>query len=372
MAGSLQEIVNLVLDLTVCVQQIPAPTFHEAQRSAFLNEKFLLHGLQEVSTDILGNVFGRLPGAGDQAPVVVSAHLDTVFPEGTDLHLIHKEGQISGPGIGDNSLGVAALFGVLSLLRESPILPGDVWFVANTCEEGLGNLRGMQAVIDRFGNQAAAYIVLEGMGLGRITHRGLGVQRYRVTMCTQGGHSWANFGRPSAVQELARFVSHLENLHLPTEPRTTYNVGVFEGGTCVNVIPSEAHLELDLRSEDVNALTDVCTQVENLAGSLNRNGCDYVSVKLEIIGQRPAGEIPADHPLVQSAVRSLRALGFSAQLSIGSTDANLPLSRGLPAICLGLTTGADSHTLGECIQTQPVGLGLQQVVDVIRSVNHIA
>jgi tripeptide aminopeptidase len=367
MPDSLQEIINMVLDHTVRIQQIPAPTFAEAQRSDYMKENFSLYGLQEVTSDALGNVFGRLPGTGEKAPVVVSAHLDTVFPEGTDLHLIHSEGQICGPGIGDNSLGAAALFGVLEMLQESPKLPGDVWLVANTCEEGLGDLKGMKAVVDRFGHQAAAYIVLEGMGLGRITHRGLGVQRYRVTMCTQGGHSWAHFGRPSAVLELARFVGLLHDLHLPTEPRTTYNVGVFKGGTSVNVIPSEAHLELDLRSEDVDALKELCTQVEKLAGSFIRIGSDYVSVNLEIIGLRPAGEIPDDHPLVQSAVDSLYRLGFSPQLGIGSTDANVPLSRGIPSVCLGVTTGTDSHTLSECIQTEPVALGLQQVVDVVRS-----
>lgn len=368
MTYNLQEIAIQVLELTMHIQQIPAPTFSEAQRSALVQSKFILHGLQDVTRDALDNVYGRLPGSGSQAPIVISAHLDTVFPEGTNLQIIQSEGKISGPSIGDNSLGVAGLIGVLQMLQQSSPLPGDVWFVANTCEEGLGNLRGIRAVVDRFGGQACAYIVLEGMGLGRITHRGLGVERYRVTMNTPGGHSWANYGRPSAVHELARFVSQLESLTLPAEPRTTYNIGVFTGGTSVNVIAPEAHLEIDLRSEDVNALSALCSQVKDLAGSFEHPGSDYVKVTVDVIGQRPAGEIPAKHPLVQAAAQSLRSLGFEPQLGIGSTDANVPLSRGFPAVCLGLTTGSDAHALTECIHTAPIGSGLQQVVDVIRSI----
>jgi tripeptide aminopeptidase len=367
MEDNRQEVANQVLDLAIRIQQIPAPTFYESQRSAFLQTAFIQQGLLDVTRDGIDNVFGRLAGAGTQPPVVVSAHLDTVFPEGTDLRLTQTEAKISGPGIGDNSLGVAGLVGVLNLLRQSGPLKGDVWFIANTREEGLGNLKGMRTVVERFGSETSAYIVLEGIGLGRVTHRGLGVTRYRVTMNTQGGHSWANFGRPSAVHELARFASRLEDLSLPTEPRTTYNIGVFTGGTSVNVIASEAHLELDLRSEDVNALTNLCTQVKDLAESFSQSGNDSVNVILDIIGQRPAGEIPADHPLVQGAVHSLRELGLTPQLGIGSTDANVPLSLGFPAICLGLTTGMDAHSSSESIHTEPIRLGLQHVVDVIRS-----
>ena len=355
-----------VLDLAVAIQQIPAPTFAEEQRSAYLRACFEAEGLSDVWVDELGNLFGRLPGVGVSPPLVVTAHTDTVFPAGTDLRVQREVERIHGPGIGDNALGAAGLLGLVWALREKQItLPGDLWLVANVCEEGLGDLRGMRRVVERFGDRPLAYLVLEGMSLGQVYHRGLGVRRYRITARTPGGHSWVDFGRPSAIHELAKLVTRLTALPLSNRPRCSLNVGMIAGGTSVNTIAAEAWLELDLRSESAQALLNLVEGVETLVVGA---GCEDVRVCMDAIGERPLGRIPARHPLVQLARRSLEAQGLKPNLSIGSTDANVPLSRGLPAVCLGLSTGARAHTLQEYIYTAPLQKGLACLVEVVERV----
>jgi acetylornithine deacetylase/succinyl-diaminopimelate desuccinylase-like protein len=341
----------------------PGPHLSEARRAAFIHTQFIAEGLFNVAMDSLGNVFGRLPGAGLVRPLVVTAHTDTVFPEPVDLSVRREDGRIAGPGLGDNSMGVAGLFGLLWALRSrGAALPGDLWLVANVGEEGLGNLGGMRLVVERFGARALAYIVLEGMSLGQVYHRGLDVQRYRISVRTAGGHSWVDYGRPSAVHELGALIGQLTAIPLPNAPRTTLNVGVISGGTTVNSIASLASLELDLRSESAQSLANLARQVETLVTAANRPG---VQVQAEISGQRPAGEIPPTHPLVRLAARCLEAQGIQPTLNVGSTDANIPLSRGLPAVCLGLTLGAGAHTVEEFIYTAPLGKGLAQLVALV-------
>lgn len=354
-----------LVELAKRIQQIPAPTFSEARRADFVHQRFLAEGLEDVSVDPVGNVYARLAGSGTAPPLVISAHLDTVFPEHTDLALSLGAGRVAGPGIGDNATGVAGLFGLLWGLRGlNATLNRDLWLVANVGEEGLGDLCGMRAVVDRFGAQTEAYIILEGMALGQIYHRGLGVQRYRITFETEGGHSWVDYGKPSAVHELGLLVSQLAALKLPDSPRTSLNVGMISGGTSINTIAPSAYLDLDLRSEDPETLSGLVARVEAMVAAFDR---PEVRVKTQIIGQRPAGEIPAEHPLVRQAVEVLMGLGITARLNIGSTDANIPLSRGLPAICIGLTNGGGAHTLREYIQTSPLGKGLEQLIRLVRA-----
>ncbi len=360
----MNNITSRLVDLAIAIQQIPAPTFHEAMRAEFVRACFVEEGLApaDVKMDETGNVYARVagspitkrqrdsmrgPSAGHGKALVVSAHLDTVFPSNVDLHLERKPESIHAPGIGDNSLGVAGLFGLVWTLRERNLtLPGDLWLVANVCEEGLGDLRGMRAMVDRFGSGALAYIVLEGMALGQITHRGLGVRRVRITIRTSGGHSWIDFGQPSAIHELAALATRITALSRAgtgttssrsgtgttssrsgtgttssradngttssragtgtTSPRTTLNIGIISGGTSVNTIAAEAMLELDLRSESAETLEALSRQVERIANSAKKRG---VIVKTEIIGRRPSGELPADHPLVRLAEDCLRAVG---------------------------------------------------------------
>ena len=359
-----QPLLERLLDLTVAIQQIPAPTFGETARAKFVLDTFRGEALSDISTDAVGNVYARLPGQGTALPLVVSAHLDTVFPLETDLAVQREPERMAGPGIGDNALGVAGLFGLLWVLRSRP-LPGDLWLVANVGEEGLGNLWGMRAVVDRFAAQVKAYLVLEGLSLGQVYHRGLAVQRYEITTQTGGGHSWVDFGKPSAVHELATLVQRLSSLPLLSRPRTSLNVGVFSGGTSVNTIAAEARCLVDLRSEDKSALEALTLQVEKLIRGTNRPG---VHVSARVVGQRPAGAIPTSHPLVKLAASCLEAVHIQPRLNIGSTDANLPLSRGLPAVCLGLTTGGGAHTTGEFIETRPVQKGLEQLVSFVEKV----
>ena len=358
--------VKHLLDLTVQIQQIPAPTFAETQRAQFVRGLFEAEGLQDISVDEVDNVFACLPGEGRARPLIVSAHLDTVFPIETDLTVQRKKNRIIGPGIGDNSMGVGALIGLVQMLRARNIsLPGDLWLVANVCEEGLGDLRGMRAVVDRFGAGVHAYLIIEGLSLGYIQHRALGVQRYRVTTKTTGGHSWSDYGRPSALHQLSTLVTQLTAIPLPDNPRTTMNVGRMGGGTSINAIAADAWLELDLRSESPQVLTELAQTVEQLIETANKPD---VQVEAEVIGRRPAGELPVGHPLVRLAEDCLKEQGLEPRLMIGSTDANVPLSRGLPAVVLGVTNGTGAHTLGEYIYTEPVERGMQQLVQFVSRV----
>jgi len=361
---------NRILDLAVQIQQIPAPTFDEAARAQFVLEKFRAEGLTDVGKDSAGNVFARLSG-GTRSPLVISAHLDTVFPTATSLAARREGNRIYGPGIGDNSLGVAGMFGLVWMLREQGAsLPGDLWLVANTCEEGLGDLKGMKAICERFGPTPLCYLVVEGMALGHIYYRGTGVRRYRVTVHTQGGHSWTDFGRPSAIHELSKLAAQIAALKIPSTPRTTFNIGRIGGGTSINTIAPEAWLELDLRSEGATQLSDLARRVESLLETVNQRGLTRnfergVRVESEVIGQRPAGEIPMSHPIIKLAQSILREFGIEPSLTIGSTDANIPLSLGYPALVLGITRGKGAHTIGEYIETGPVAEGMEQLLQFV-------
>jgi len=373
-------IVQRVIEQTKKIQQIAAPTYSEGVRAKYIFECFEKEGLKDISIDQVGNVFARIPGRGVKPPIVVSAHLDTVFPHGTDLTISHKDGLIFGPGIGDNALGLGGLLGLVWGLRmkkkgerikdhspliNDPGLPGDIWLVANVGEEGLGNLQGMRVVVSRFDSSPLAYIVLEGMALGQVYHRALGVQRYSVRFQTPGGHSWVDYGKPSAIHELADLINKLGKVRLPSNPRTALNVGVIEGGTSINTIAAEAHFELDLRSESEGVLIELIRQVDTLVNEAEKVD---VKVTLEDIGSRPAGSINPEHPLIQLVISTLQSLGIQPILSVGSTDANIPLSQGLPAVCLGLTTGSGAHTLSENINPKFLSSGLAQLVAIVEGV----
>lgn len=353
------QIVNRVIELGIAIQQIPAPTFQEDARARFVHGVFTAEELADVTVDTAGNVYARVPGLGSTRPLVVSAHLDTVFPENTDLQVERGSDWIAGPGLGDNAIGVAGLLGLVWSLRQASVrLPSDLWLVANVAEEGLGDLLGMRAVVDRFGEQALAYIVLEGLALGQVYTRGLGVERYRIRVHTPGGHSWVDYGRPSAIHNLAELVTHICKIELSNLPRSSLNAGIISGGTSVNTIAAEAHLELDLRSECQETLEDIRRQVLALVQSAER---PEVKLEWELIGRRPAGEISNEHALIRLAVESLEQQGIAANLNIGSTDANIPLSRGFPAVCLGLTMGGRAHTVDEYIWVAPLAQGLAQI-----------
>jgi tripeptide aminopeptidase len=362
--------IDRLLELAIQIQQVPAPTFEEKPRAEFVRKRFVEEGLKDVVLDSVDNVYGRWTGdhGPDKKvkPLIVSAHMDTVFPSETSLHVTRDDERVYGPGIGDNSLGVAALFGMVWMIRERRIrLHHDVWFVANVCEEGLGDLRGMKAVVEQFGENVKAYLVIEGLSFGHVYNRAIGVKRYRVTVKTAGGHSWSDYGRPSAVHEAAKLITDITSLSIPVMPRTTLNIGRISGGTGINVLASEATFELDMRSESTEILNSLVSQVERLIRNANKEG---VKIEPAVIGERPAGEIASDHPLIKLAVECLREQGIKAELTCGSTDANIPLSRGLPATVLGVTTGDGAHTVHEFIDVGHVEKGMEQLVRFVEKV----
>ncbi len=358
---SVEQFIERLLDLACAVQQIPAPTFHEQARAEFVRDQFLRLTLSDVEVDDLGNVYGRRPG-GPGLPVLVTAHTDTVFPAETPLALTRAPDRITGPGIGDNSLGVAGLCGLMWAL-EGEALPGDLLLAANVGEEGLGDLRGMRRVVERFGARVRAIIVLEGMALGYIQVGGVGVRRYRFTAQTEGGHSWLHFGRPSAIHTLVRLGARLTDLVVPHSPKTTFNIGTIGGGTSINTIAREAALDLDLRSEDPALLAALIARVEELAASFNGQG---VKLETQVIGNRPSGSIARDHPLAQLAARATQEAGLAYTFESGSTDANLPLSLGMPCVSVGLTYGGNAHRPDEYIETRDIEKGWQAFVNVVR------
>ncbi|MCM8748357.1 M20/M25/M40 family metallo-hydrolase [Thermomicrobiaceae bacterium CFH 74404] len=362
--GSLiQEHLPRIVDLTARICAIPAPTFHEAERARFMAEQFRQRGLA-VEVDSLDNVVARRPGEGRAPALLLAAHLDTVFPPETPISVEHGEGWLQGPGIGDNSLGLAALLTLVDLLQAAGArTPGDLLLAANVGEEGLGNLRGIRALVERYGPELGAVIAVEGHNLGRVTHIAVGSLRLRLTVTGPGGHSWGAFGQPSAIHVLASIVTELTRLPVPKEPKTTYNVGLIEGGVSVNTIAPSASAVIDLRSIDPAELARLS---QSLAGIVERHRVDGVEIAEEVLGERPAGQTPVEAPLVQAAIGVLRELGLEPALDASSTDANIPIAHGIPAVCVGLTRGRGSHTLQERIEIEPIRLGLAQLVRLVQ------
>lgn len=351
-----------IIQQTIAIQQLPAPTFSEAGRAAYIQQRFEELGLERVQQDELHNVYGYYPGRNGGRPVILTAHSDTVFPAGTDLSVRHEGDRIYGPGIADNSLGVAGLLETIATLQRFDLRPPrPIWFVSNVGEEGLGDLRGMRAVVERFG-RARAYIVLEGGLFGRVCHQAIGVRRFRIEVTAPGGHSWGAFGTPSAIHILGNLIAAIDRIKVPQSPKTTYNVGHISGGTTINTIAGAAHMLLDLRSEDPAALDRLVQQVEEIVQRAGRQA--DVEVKMTAIGSRPAGQIPRDTPLVHWAVEALRQVGAARMLEFttGSTDANIPLSQGFPAVCVGLTSSGNAHRPDEYMEAGHLPAGLGQVL----------
>ncbi len=348
-----------LLDLTIRIAEIPAPTGAERERSRFVAGWLGEHGFPDIWRDDLGDLTVRVPGRSPGAPVMIAAHLDTVFPSGTDLSVRRLPTQAYGPGVGDNSLGVAALLMLPELLARLNHTPAvDLILALTVGEEGLGNLRGMRAVIDHHPGLGAA-IALEGHNLGRVTHIAVGSRRLRIEVSGPGGHSWGAFGQPSAIHALARIITELDALSLTASPKTTLNVGLIEGGVSVNTIAPSASCVVDMRSTDERALADLAERLERIVRGAARGG---ISTECVVLGVRPAGTVPRDSRLVQMASRTLKALGYDAIYDASSTDANIPISLGIPAVCLGITSGGNAHREDEYIDLPPVAAGMTQIL----------
>jgi acetylornithine deacetylase/succinyl-diaminopimelate desuccinylase-like protein len=350
-----------VLELTERIASVPSPTGAEETKSRLVERLYADEGLT-TRRDKLGNVIATVPGrlspAAGAKTVLVAAHIDTVFPLDTPLEIERSADRLSGPGIGDNSVAVAATIKLAELLRQAKEMPAvDVLLTGDVGEEGLGNLRGIREVMAAHPD-IGAVVALEGHNLGRVTHVAVGSRRYLVTAEGPGGHSWGDFGRPSAIHALSRLIAELDAIPLPRSPKTTLNVGTIEGGVSVNTIAPRASCLVDLRSTDETALHRLSDRVTRLVRRSNR--ADGVTFTVESIGERPAGVVAVDSPIVRIAAQTLSAFGVDPSFDASSTDANVPIAAGVPAVCIGLTTGGNVHRTDEYIDLAPVPTGLAQ------------
>ncbi|HXK07681.1 MAG TPA: M20/M25/M40 family metallo-hydrolase [Verrucomicrobiae bacterium] len=359
-----------ILDLQVRVCEIPAPPFKEEVRGRELARLFGELGLKDVRTDKAGNVIGVRPGKAARPNLVFSAHLDTVFPEGTNVKVTREGDVMKGPGIGDDCRGLAVMLGVIRALNEGHVqTQGTITFVADVGEEGLGDLRGMKSLFfDSLKGQIDRFISVDGIGLG-ITHIGVGSNRYKVTFQGPGGHSYGAFGMANPIQAMGRAIAKIDAIQVPAEPKTTFNVGRVGGGTSINAIPFEAWMEVDMRSADPAALKEVDTRfnaavkeavAEENARWHNRGA---VSAAAELVGVRPAGQTPKESPIVQTALAVSRALKIEEVLREGSTDSNVPMNLGIPAITIsGGGAGSGAHSLNETFNAKESWRGTQRAL----------
>lgn len=351
--------IESVASLTERICAVPAPTGQEGERAHFVAERWQERGYTP-EIDAINNVYVKRRGIDENHPyLLLLAHIDTVFPASTPL-IIKREGTtLSGPGIGDNSVSVATMLHTFDVLDNLGLkTAGDIIAVANVGEEGLGNLLGARTAVDRYRSQLGAVIVIDG-GLGYITHGAVGSKRWRITVRGPGGHSYGSFGTPSAIHGLGRIIAALADLQVPSTPKTTFNVGVIEGGTSVNTIAASASAQLDMRSTDVETLNQLAEQAREL---IEQRAGIGLSTEIEVLGERPAGELSVSDPLIQLATKTLRWLGIEPRYGSSSTDANIPISQHIPAACVGVTHGEHAHTLQEFLLIPPIGNGLAQIV----------
>ncbi len=360
----------------IAICSIPAPPFGEAKRAAHLQHKFREYGLTEAQVDAEGNCVALRHGATLSPLIVVSAHLDTVFPAGTNSSVRREQNKLFAPGIADDGCGLAALLALLGVLQECKIeTHGSLLFVGTVGEEGEGNLRGARYLLTtgEWANHVDAFISFDGPGIERITHAALGSRRYRVRLRGTGGHSWGDFGAANPVHALGRAIARLASYPAPPAPRTTFNVGRIEGGAGVNVIAREASMDVDLRSasgEELQRLDAFFRRVVREAADdenkARRPHQPPLEVELQLIGDRPSGETPIDASIVRLAEEATRLLGFRPVLDRSSTDSNIPISLGIPAITLGAGgTSGNTHTLDEWYDPHGREAGLKRALLVM-------
>ena len=352
--------------VTIC--EIPAPTFGEEARADYYMRQLAALGLDDVEMDSTGNVFGFLRGSKGHPKLLVAAHLDTVFPEGTDVKVRYENDKCCAPGIGDNSRGLAALLSVIRAFRHTRVKPvGDVIFCGNVGEEGLGDLAGIRAA---FHDNADidGFITVDGIGAKDVAYLATGSRRYEVTYRGPGGHSFGAFGVPSAIHAMGRAIAKIADLKTPPHPKVTFTVGTVSGGTSVNSIAAEASMLIDMRSNSTRELMEleakVLEAVRSAADEENvRWQSNNITVDTKLIGDRPAGSQASDSIIVQAAYASIQALGNTPHLEGPlSTDANIPIALGIPAICLGGGGhGGNAHSPDEWYENTDAYLGPQSV-----------
>lgn len=346
---------------------IPSSPFNEATRGAAYARRLRALGLTDVRTDSVGNVIARRAGTGDGPTVVIAGHLDTVFPGGTNFTVKRDGTRMLGPGIGDDSRGLAVVLAVARAFQKARLrTTGTVYFVGDVGEEGQGNLRGMRYL---FGQEMKGkidyFISVDGEGLG-VTSRAVGSHRYRVTYKGPGGHSYGAFGIPNPIHALGRAIAQIADVQVPTSPKTTFNVGVIQGGTSVNSIPATGTMDIDMRSESAESLDAIDAKVQKiLADAVSAENARWagpravsarLTVVIDTIGIRPTGGQADSSYIVRTALAAASTLGFASRTGASSTDANIPISLGIPAITIdGGGTGGGAHSLGEWYDDGPNG-----------------
>jgi acetylornithine deacetylase/succinyl-diaminopimelate desuccinylase-like protein len=360
----------------IAICSIPAPPFGEAARALYLREKFRALGLEDATIDTEGNCIAYRPGRTRTPLLVVSAHLDTVFPAGTDFRVRRAGSRLIAPGIADDGCGLAALIALARVFNECRIeTEGSLLFVGTVGEEGEGDLRGVNHLLTKgeWAGKIDFFISFDGPGIERITHAGVASRRYRVMVRGAGGHSWGDFGAANPVHALGRTVARLAAYPTPHEPRTTFNVGRIIGGTSVNAIPHEASMDVDLRSAEGDELMRLDAFFRRAVresiddeNAVRRANYSPLELELRLIGDRPGGVTAQTSQIVRLAEQATRALGIKPQLDRSSTDANLPISLGIPAITLGAGgASANSHTLDEWYDPKGRDIGLKRALLVM-------
>jgi len=361
--------------------EIPAPSFQEEKRAGAVMQLLAAEGL-EVHVDNLGNVIGELRGAQDKDVVLLAAHLDTVFPAGTDVKVRRAGERLMAPGISDNGTGLAGVIAIARAIHVAKIKPQHtILFVANVGEEGEGNLRGMRALIDAYRTKLAAVIVLDGSGIDHVTTKALASRRLEVVITGPGGHSWSDFGLPNPINALVRGSMRFINTKVPSSPRTTFNLGQVEGGTSVNSIPHEAKVKVDLRSESEVEITRLETALRECMAAGVKDEMDNsrdrsrgkLDWKVNLIGSRPGGELAADSALLAALRAADDDVGNKSRIERSSTDANIPLSMGIDAIAIGAGgNGGGAHSLQEWYEPAGREIGLKRVFLTLLGISGLA
>lgn len=355
------------------IVQIPAPSFEEQRRACWMHDR-LARLLDQVELDEAGNVIAQLVGREPALPpVVLAAHLDTIFPASTDLTLREQDGRLCAPGIADNARGLAALLAIARVLRTTELTPRrTLVFAATVGEEGIGDLRGVKYLFRAAGplQSASAFIALDGTGLNRIVHRAVGSRRLRFSVHGPGGHSWADRGTPNPIHAVSEAIARLAQAAPARDAAAGLAVGRIGGGTSVNAIPGDAWFEMDLRAESPGDLARLETEARAVIGEVvesangaRRQGTGRLRFDVDVIGDRPSGETPATTPLVRAARAATRCLGERASLVASSTDANVPIALGIPAIALG--AGGESgrtHTTDEWFSNERGPEGIERAL----------
>jgi tripeptide aminopeptidase len=355
------------LDQQVSICEIPAPDFHEQARAAEFKKRLIALGYPNTRIDTAGNVIAERAGTGNGPTVMIAGHLDTVFPEGTDVKVKRDGNKFAAPGIGDDCRGLAVILAVAKALNEGQVKTnGKVILVGNVGEEGEGNLRGVRELLTSgYKGKIDYFISVDGLGL-HVVDRAVGSKRYDVKFTGPGGHSYGAFGMPSAIHAMGRAIALISDVQVPGNPKTTYTVGVVKGGTSVNSIAGDASMSLDMRSESLENLDSAEVRIKRaieagVAAENKRwpNSPAKITVKFDTIGIRPIGaKIQTDDsPIVRTALNAANSLGAEkAPTGASSTDSNLPMSLGIPAITIGGGgKGSGAHSLTETFEETPDG-----------------